>query len=86
MKTQKQLAAEKKKAQEQSNESYVVINKTKQTITLQLRSPASVNDFFLGEQTIYIKPGKKAKIPVARAYEKQISNLQKKGIIKATRV
>ena len=85
MKTQKQLAAEKAKALQDNSESYTVINKSNQMITLNLRAPASVGDFFLGEQTVYIKPGKKASIPVARAYKEQIANLQKKGFIKATK-
>lgn len=55
-----------------------ILNVCKQAIHVQLKAPPNV-DFFAGEQTIPLMPGKFTKFPQNRLYMEQISNLQKSG-------
>jgi len=82
-KTQRQIQKEQNK---KVLEEYVtILNCSKQLITIHLKSPKSVNNFFLGDQGIYLHPGKKASFPKSRLmWDEQIANLQKKGSIKIT--
>ena len=67
-----------------------VLNKTKQSIPIQLRSPIDPQtgkriDFILGEQTIYLKSGERQRFPKDRLYMNQIQNLQKDRRIKVSK-
>lgn len=71
----------KKDAEDKNNVVFkTVMNKSRQAITVQLRAPKGV-DFFTGEQTISILPGKTAKLPEHRIYKEQLTNHQKAGRI-----
>ena len=77
--TQKQIKKEKIIA---SNTNYTtILNTSKQMVTIQLKAPPGV-DFFVGEQTITLMPGKFAQFPVSRLYNDQVKNHQKAGRIK----
>lgn len=80
-KTQRQIQKEKNK---KIIEEYVtILNCSKQLITIHLKAPTGVDNFFLGAQGIYLHPGKKASFPKSRLMmDEQIINLQKKGTIK----
>ena len=74
--TQREL---KKELDEKNKIRYTtILNCCKQAIPVQLKSPKGV-DFFVGEQTIPIYPGKTAKLPTSRLYDEQIKNHQKAG-------
>jgi len=51
-----------------------VYNKGKQLISLQVKPPGG--DFFLHEQTIYLRPGQTVKLPKSHINSAQIRNLQ----------
>jgi hypothetical protein len=55
-----------------------ILNISKQAIHVQLKAPPNV-DFFAGEQTIPLMPGKFTKFPRRRLYMDQVTNLQKSG-------
>lgn len=73
--------------QQRKDETFIVIsNRTKkQPISIQLRPPFGPDgkriDFYLGEQTVPLRPGKTAKFPKSRLYDYQITNLRKAGYI-----
>lgn len=58
-----------------------IMNVCKQMIPIQLKSPDGV-DFFIGEQTTVLMPGKLSKFPSMRLYWDQIQNHQKAGRIR----
>lgn len=59
-----------------------VHNCSKQTIPLQVREPGS--DFFKGEQQLRLAPGQEVPLPKAYANMDQITNLQKRGLLRIT--
>lgn len=78
-KTQRQIAKENTPVVE---DTVVLYNCSKQMLAIHLKQPAGVN-FFLGAQTIYLHPNKQATFIKNRLmWEEQISNLQKKGMLK----
>lgn len=81
--TQREIRQQRK---EKDSESYVMIHNTsKQSIPIQLRAPTGV-DFYVGEQTIPLYPGKSGKFPKSRLIDNQLINLQKAGRIKVENV
>lgn len=80
-KTQRQI--EKESSKKLREEYVTILNCSKQLITIHLKAPKGVDNFFLGAQGIYLHPGKKASFPKSRLMlDEQIANLQKNGIIK----
>lgn len=80
-KTQRQIAAEKKK-KEQQKEYVDILNNSRMMIGIQLKSPEGI-DFLLGEQTVRLMSGKRFTFDKSRLYwDSQIRNLQKRGVIK----
>jgi len=77
--TQRELRRIKKTRD--SVEYVLIINKSKkQTLPIQLKSPAGV-DWFVGEQAAMLYPQRMSKFPKHRLYPDQIANLQKQGRI-----
>lgn len=56
-----------------------VYNRSKQMIPICVRPPNG--DFYLHEQTIYLRPGKTAGLPKNFLNDSQITNLVAKGMI-----
>ena len=56
-------------------------NRSRHSVSIQLKAPPGV-DFYIGEQTCPVLPGKVGKFPVDRLYKEQITNHQKAGRIK----
>ena len=59
-----------------------VHNCSRQMIPLQVREPGS--DFYAGEQQVRLMPGQEVTLPKEFAHMDQITNLQKKGIVRIT--
>jgi hypothetical protein len=57
-----------------------IYNSSKQMIPIAVKPPGG--DFFLHEQTIYLKPGKTVRLPKSFLNESQISNLTTRRMIK----
>lgn len=55
-------------------------NCSKQMIPLQVRAPGS--DFYSNEQQVRLAPGKTVELPKSYLLEEQISNLQKRRMLK----
>jgi len=78
-KTQRQIAKEQAPV---AVDTVVLYNCSKQMIAIHLKPPEGVN-FFIGAQTIYLHPSKRATFAKDRLmWNEQISNLQKKGMLK----
>jgi hypothetical protein len=57
-----------------------IYNCSRQMIPLSVRPPGG--DFFLHEQTIYLRPGKTVRLPKSFLNEPQIANLTSKRMIR----
>lgn len=77
--TQKEIKAAKKK---RIDIKYVMLyNPSNMLLPLQLSAPPGV-DFYRGEQTVHLKPKERGKFPAHRLHSSQITNLEKKGMLK----
>jgi hypothetical protein len=64
----------------ETNHVVQIYNSSKQMIPISVKPPGG--DFFLHEQTIYLKSGKTVRLPKSFLNESQISNLTTRRMIK----
>jgi hypothetical protein len=57
-----------------------IYNSSRQMIPISVRPPGG--DFFLHEQTIYLRPGKTVRLPKSFLNDSQVSNLTTKRMIR----
>lgn len=86
-KTQREILAEKKKAESSQKKQVVVQNVSRQMLRIRLKAPINPDtgkrmDFYRAEGSAEIRPGKQATVVEDRLDSDQINNLRKRGFIK----
>jgi hypothetical protein len=83
--TQKQIQKKKARKEKEERKEVIIINTSQQMVPIHVRASEGV-DFYVGEQSIHLRPKQKHRFPVHRLYSTQISRLQKRRAIQVIKI